>query len=127
MMIRELSAVESLAAALTLWALLSMGSAVVGLRSSASPRWRAFWLMTGLWGLVDGGVALYAFVAVPLPPDTMRTVLLLNAGLDAAYIAVGAFLLTRPAETLRGFGAAVVVQELFLLALDLGFASRVSA
>ena len=58
--------------------------------------------------------------------ETMKQTLLLNAGLDVAYLAGGAYLIeraNRPTDTgnpdqLRGYGKAVMVQGGFLLAFD---------
>lgn len=57
--------------------------------------------------------------------ENMKQVLLINAGLDVAYVVGGAYLReranTKPdrADQLRGYGSAVMVQGGFLLAFDL--------
>lgn len=58
--------------------------------------------------------------------ETMKQVLLLNTGLDVAYVVGGAYLRERgrssgpdKADQLRGYGSAVMVQGGFLLAFDL--------
>ncbi len=57
--------------------------------------------------------------------ETMKQVLLLNAGLDVAYVVGGAYLRERAnsrpdkADQLRGYGTSVLVQGGFLLAFDL--------
>ena len=57
--------------------------------------------------------------------ENMKQILLLNAGLDVAYVVGGAYLReranTRPnkADQLRGYGTSIVAQGGFLLAFDL--------
>jgi hypothetical protein len=57
--------------------------------------------------------------------ENMKQVLLLNAGLDVAYLAGGAYLLERAkthpdkADQLRGYGKSVLAQGSFLLLFDL--------
>jgi hypothetical protein len=55
--------------------------------------------------------------------ESMKQILLLNAGLDAAYIAGGFYLMERAKnssnkEQLRGFGKSVILQGGFLLLFD---------
>ena len=73
-------------------------------------------------GFVEGErvevVASGPFGAEPLLGD-LKTVLLINAGLDVAYMLGGIYLLTRPEATWRGSGVAVLIQGGFLLAFDL--------
>jgi hypothetical protein len=107
------------------WTLLSLGAGLLGLNATSHPRWRAFWFMTGLWGWIDGAIVLYALVAEPLPLETLRSVLWFNAGLDVCYIVTGAALISRPSDRWRGFGGAIIIQGLFLLALDVTMASRI--
>ena len=54
--------------------------------------------------------------AGPTDPARLRRVLLVNAGLDVGYLAVGAALVRH--GRWRGDGWAVVVQGAFLLVLD---------
>lgn len=57
--------------------------------------------------------------------ENMKQVLLLNAGLDVAYVVGGAYLRERAksqpdkADQLRGYGSSIMVQGGFLLAFDL--------
>jgi hypothetical protein len=53
--------------------------------------------------------------------DFLRNVLLINSGLDLAYITAGIVLATRQKPLLKGFGAAVLIQGVFLLLFDLAF------
>ena len=116
---------QQLTTVLLAWTLASLGGAVVGLNFSSHALWKPFWFMTGLWGWIDGAIVLYAMIAEPLPLETLRSVLLFNAGLDVCYIVTGSILMSRPAERWKGFGTAILIQGLFLLALDVTMASRI--
>lgn len=114
---------EQLTRVLSVWA---AGSVAVGAVCSLSPRTRGFGRQTAAWGLVDGAIA-YAGVRArrrkgPTDPARLRTVLLVNAGLDVGYLAVGAKLLR--GSRFRGDGLAVLVQGAFLLVLDTAAAHR---
>lgn len=73
-----------LAQGLLFWALLSLGTALLGLWRAQSPFWRSFFFMNGAWGLVDGALGLYALGREA--PGNLREILLLNAGLDVLYL-----------------------------------------
>ncbi|WP_082556545.1 hypothetical protein [Modestobacter sp. Leaf380] len=95
-------------------------SVVAGAALSLSPRTRGFGRQTAAWGAVDGVIAGVGAHnrrrRGPTDPGRLRRVLLVNAGLDVGYLALGAALLRT--DRWRGDGAAVVVQGAFLLALD---------
>lgn len=104
----------------------AVGSVLVGAALSAHPRTRGFGRQTAAWGAVDGAIA---YVGVrgrqrkgPTDPERLRKVLLLNAGLDVGYLALGARM--RRTERWRGDGLAVLVQGAFLLVLDTTAATR---
>jgi len=118
---------QHLVAGLFLWSLLSLGGATVGLYTRDSEFWRSFWFMTGLWGLVDGGIAWYVLVRPPLPPAELAPILHVNCRLDLLYILTAVFLMTRAAPRLRGFGLAILIQGTFLLAFDVFFWRRCAA
>ncbi len=109
---------DQLIALLLIWALASLGSATIGLYAQPRERWRAFWLMSGLWGLVDGLIAWFALIGDRQPPAALLPFLRFNTGLDVVYLAVALFLMTRQKPTLRGFGLAILIQGIFLLVLD---------
>lgn len=110
---------EIIAQQLMLWSLLWLGGALIGLWRSHHPFWRPFWLMSGVWALVDAAIAMAGWLGAEPSPDALRRVLLINAGLDIVYVSAGAWLYTRKTPQLRGFGLAVLIQGFFLLAFDL--------
>jgi hypothetical protein len=110
-----------LLAVLLAWALASLGAGAGGLYATPRAYWRGFWFMTAMWGLIDGGIAWVGLVRPPVPPAGLAPILAVNAGLDVGYLIAAGVLATRRNPLLRGFGAAVAVQAVFLLALDLGF------
>jgi hypothetical protein len=101
-------------------------SVVLGAALSADPRTRGFGRQTAAWGLADGLIALVGArrqaAGRTTPPDRLRRVLLVNAGLDVGYVAAGAWLVR--STRWRGDGAAVLVQGAFLLWLDATAAGR---
>ena len=111
-------------------AALGAASTVLGLALATrhDATGRAFGQQTAVWGLVDLTIAGVSAARSATPPtaDRLRTVLLVNVGLDVLYVAGGAHLAVRrpgfggrlgPAAA-RGHGGAVVVQGALLLLLD---------
>lgn len=109
---------QFLGVALILWALLSLGTAIVGLYAKPNDRWRGFWFMSGLWGLIDGGIAWFGLVTEPPTVPDLAFLLKVNMGLDVAYLVTGVVLVTRTTPVLKGFGMAILLQGLFLAILD---------
>lgn len=105
-------------AGLLLWSLLSLGTALIGLYAQPRAFWRSFWFMSGMWGLIDGGIGWFALLGDPQPLDGLILVLKINTGLDVLYLVVAGVLLSRRGPMLRGFGLAILVQGAFLLAFD---------
>lgn len=102
------------------------GSLLAGAVLSADRRTRGFGRQSAAWGAVDGAIALVGArrqaAGRATPPQRLRRVLLVNAGLDVGYLAAGAWLVRR--TRWRGDGAAVLVQGAFLLWLDVTSARR---
>ena len=110
---------EALSLRLLAWSLPWMGAGIVGLWASSDDRSRGFWGMGGAWALVNAGIA-YAGLLGPEPDGAgLRNTLLINAGLDVAYVLGGAYMLSRSEETWRGAGWGIIIQGAFLLAFDL--------
>jgi len=114
---------ERLTRVLGVWA---AGSVAAGLALSVDPRTRGFGRQTAAWGAVDGAIAAVGVRGRrrrgPTDPARLRRVLLVNAGLDVGYLAVGARLVRH--DRWRGDGLAVLVQGAFLLVLDTTAARR---
>ncbi|QDV35666.1 DUF6992 family protein [Tautonia plasticadhaerens] len=103
---------------LLLWSLLSLGTATIGLYARPKEFWRSFWFMSGIWGLIDGGIGWVALLGDPQTLAGLIPVLKINTGLDVLYVVIAGVLLSRRKPILRGFGLAVLVQGAFLLAFD---------
>lgn len=102
----------------------------------ASGEAKYFHQFNAMWNVVNLGIAAFGyFNAVNSDPSSMTNLeivkdynslqnfLLLNAGLDAAYIMTGFYLKERAknfssAERLRGYGNSLLLQGGFLLLLD---------
>ncbi|GAB4044983.1 DUF6992 family protein [Spirosoma litoris] len=97
-----------------------------------------FHKMNVYWNLVNLGIAGAGLLASRKRPsngetiadavrkhENMKQILLVNAGLDVAYVIGGAYLRERAeshpdkADQLRGYGKSIMVQGGFLLAFDL--------
>jgi len=103
--------------------------------TSSSPTGRAFGQQTAAWGAINtaiAGVGAWRSRTRPAEAAGLRRTLLVNAGLDVAYVAAGAHLAHHrstlggrvTADAARGHGLAVVVQGLGLMVLDLTYARR---
>ena len=115
----------SLAGGLAAWSLASRNE---------HPAWWSFGGMTAGWGAVNVGIAAVGGLALDPPATTLggalsaeRTyhdILLLNLGLNVAYVGVGGTLLAAGARGVasapewRGAGTALIVQGAGLLVLD---------
>lgn len=124
---------EAMAGQLLLWGGASMlgGAALL---ASPVPWVRDFGVQHLAWGAIDAGIGLWARRGIAekrtRPPDPaeregFRRVLLLNAGLDVGYVAVGAWLAGRDAT--RGHGLGIMTQGGFLLLFDGWHAWRASS
>jgi hypothetical protein len=104
-----------------------------------TPAQRAFGQQTAAWGAIDLGIAALAALAssrrkAAPTAARLRTILLVNAGLDVLYMAGGGHLAAHRSslggrlepEVARGYGVAVVVQGAVLLALDLSHAQALT-
>lgn len=117
------------------WAMLNIFSGTAGYYLSENST-RYFHQMNAGWNLVNAGIAgmaLYQLAHQDLNGMTytqslndlqsLDRFLLLNTGLDFAYMATGAWLwergLRKGSERLQGYGQALVVQGGFLLVFDL--------
>lgn len=120
------------------WALANIAAGAFG-NFNSSGESKYFWQFNAMWNTVNLGIAAFGYFGnAPLGPSeqitlsetlkeysSLQNILLLNAGLDAAYITAG-FLLrekskssTKNAERLRGYGNSLILQGAFLLAFDI--------
>jgi len=127
--------VTDLARRLLTWALASVLIGVV-LLVAGDDFWRGFGLQAALWGLIDALIALVALRSArrdgtageDARATRIRRILWLNAGLDLAYIAIGAGLVAIAGDAnpfLAGNGWGIAVQGGFLLVFDVVHAMRV--
>jgi hypothetical protein len=105
---------------LLVWAIPWMGAGILGLWLSSTDSQKGFWGMSGAWGFVNGAIALIGLLGAETSDYAgLRTTLWINAGLDVLYVASGLYLLSRPEETWRGGGTAILIQGGFLLVFDI--------
>jgi hypothetical protein len=118
------------------WALANMTIGSIGLaRTSGSTRY--FHQMNLFWNIVNAGLATAGYLSASGSDPAafnitasiseqmrMEKILLLNAGLDVGYIALGLFLnergLRKDQSRLKGYGKSLLVQGGFLLLFDIG-------
>jgi hypothetical protein len=96
------------------------------------PAASAFGQQCAAWGAINVAIAGFGFWRSrgnPAELGRLRTILLINAGLDVGYLVVGAATIRSargrtdpPASARRGHGAAVMVQGAALGLLDTVFA-----
>jgi hypothetical protein len=110
---------QAISLRLITWSLPWIAAGVVGLWVVNDPYWKGFWGMNAAWGLINTGIAYAGLLGAEPDPAGLRTTLFINAGLDVVYVVGGLYLLTRPEDTWRGSGVAVIIQGAFLLAFDL--------
>ena len=102
----------------------------------ASGEAKYFYQFNAMWNVVNLGIAAFGYInAVNSDPagmtnleiikdfNSLQNFLLLNAGLDAAYIATGFYLKERAnnsssSERLKGYGNSLLLQGGFLLLFD---------
>lgn len=119
-------------ALLASWATANIVTGVPGALVTRDPRLRAFWQGNAAWNVVNLGIAASSLLrdrrasedaaTAAAKADAFDRALLLNIGLDVAYIAAGWALQERGARTgsapLLGWGDAIMLQGTFLLGFD---------
>ncbi len=119
------------------WALANIAAGTIGHFNSTGES-KYFWQFNAMWNTVNLGIAALGYFGnAPLAASeqitlneslkeysSLQNILLLNAGLDVAYIATG-FLLREKSKTsnknserLKGYGNSLILQGGFLLAFD---------
>jgi hypothetical protein len=104
---------------LLLWSLPWMGASILGLTLTTDEKAKGFWSMSGAWGFINSAIAMIGFLTPEPSLETMRDLLLINAGVDVLYIAAGAYMLSRAEPYWQGAGWGVIIQGTFLLVFDL--------
>jgi len=89
---------------------------------------RDFGIQNVAWGVIDGGIALYARlsitrkrgseISVQEERNSFRNLLLINSLLDVAYVGVGTALAASGRDNLKGHGYGIIAQGAFLLLFD---------
>ncbi len=134
----RLSRTEQSMKVLGAWATLNIAGGAIGLARTSGEQ-RAFHQMNLGWGLVNLGLAAsgwwtathsdpasFNLYQTTLEHHRLQKILLLNTGLDLAYIAGGFWMIEKSKsvqqhpERWKGFGKSVVLQGAFLFAFDLG-------
>lgn len=126
---------------LAVWALANIAIGTI-LRLVPAVGNESFWEMMALWNVVNivlAGSGLYHLRREKASGDLaqeirsihgLEKVLLFNGGLDVGYVLFGVLLTQLESgfmyQSYAGWGAAIIVQGLFLFLFDLGFAYRVS-
>ena len=118
------------------WAVLNIGTGLA-LRGNANGSTQYFYDMNAIWNGVNLGIAAFGFFRarkLKQPENGLEMyniqnrldkTLLLNTGLDLAYIATGLFLNDRGRRSAKnhdlfiGYGKSVIMQGAFLFAFDL--------
>ena len=120
------------------WSAFSVFGGVGLLLLVIDPFWRGIGLQGVVWGVIDAGIAFFTQLGMRRkladirdPNDRvvqleearrLRGLLLVNAGLDVLYVAVGVgIVLTFGVDNIfaRGNGVGIVIQGAFLLFFDL--------
>ncbi len=121
---------------LATWGVANIAAGGIGWATTEPGRRRAFWQGNAAWNVVNLGIAGASLATLPRrrrAPATLdsvrrqtrsfETALLVNAGLDVAYVATGLILghvgRQQDRPVLHGFGDALVLQGGFLLGFDL--------
>lgn len=116
------------------WAVLNIVSGTIG-NFSATGKTKYFHQMNAVWNSVNLGIAVFSLMNSTennltlldsfKEYNNLQNFLLLNTGLDAAYIVTGFFLKEKSynsktkGELLYGYGNSLIIQGAFLLAFDL--------
>ena len=116
------------------WAIANIISGTVG-NYSSSGKTKYFHQFNAVWNTVNLGIAVFGLTGISADPlslsesfsefNSLQNLLLLNAGLDVAYIVSGFYLKERSKNAgsknnlLIGYGNSLIMQGSFLLAFDL--------
>lgn len=119
------------------WAVVNLAGGSVGYALADDPRSQGFWAGNAAWNAVNLGIAtaglasvgarrraIVDFTSLERSRDNFERSLLVNIGLDVAYVMAGFALRERGLRVddprLVGFGDALLVQGGFLFVFDIG-------
>ena len=88
--------------------------------------YRGFWLMLGLWGILDGVIVWPSLLQEPMTLSDMRVVLGINLLLQCIYLPTGIIMATRAKPLVKGFGFGILVSAISLGIIDAIFYLRAS-
>ncbi|WP_133162522.1 DUF6992 family protein [Flavipsychrobacter stenotrophus] len=122
---------------LTGWGIANTAVGAAGYFAAKDDQWKYFHGMNAAWGIVNTGIAAYGFSRIKNQARERvdfnkaynhykqdKKVLLVNMGLDVAYIAGGYYLMNlgttdhNNPQLYLGFGRSIMIQGAFLLAFD---------
>ena len=89
--------------------------------------YRGFWLMLGLWGVLDGVIVWPSLLQEPMALADLRVVLGINLLLQCIYLPTGIIMATRAKPLVKGFGFGILVSAIPLGIIDAIFYLRASA
>ncbi len=118
---------QQLIASIFAVSIVSLGAAVIALFVRPSDMYRGFWLMVGLWGILDGVIVWPALLQEPMSPADMRFVLGINLLLQIIYLPTGIIMATRLKPLVKGFGFGILASAIPLGIIDAVFYMRASA
>jgi hypothetical protein len=121
------------------WGLSNALIGAYGSTKGGSLESKSFHQMNMGWGLINLGIAGFGYysalkgagnsiepLALLQENQNLKSILLLNTGLDVAYMATGLYLMEKDKSAiknsgrLKGFGKSLVMQGAFLFVFDLG-------
>jgi hypothetical protein len=118
---------------LTTWAVASLATGAMLWATSSDDYTRSIGIQNVAWGAVDGVIAGFGYRGIgqmrgldkpvsywQAEDRKMRTIFLVNAGLDVLYVTTGALMVGfGKNDWVRGAGAGVALQGGFLFAFDM--------
>jgi uncharacterized membrane protein HdeD (DUF308 family) len=107
-------------------ALLSLAASTIALATRPREVYRAFWLMLGLWGILDGCIAWPSLLQEPMTLADVRVVLGINLLLQGIYLPTGIIMATRAKPLVKGFGFGILASAISLGIIDATFYLRAS-
>lgn len=128
------------------WSAVNLVGGTTGYLLADGPRAEGFWAGNAAWNTVNAAIAVTGLATLPArraepwdeatarrQTDMFERALLVNVGLDVAYVTSGLWLGERGRrkgdQRLQGLGDALIVQGGFLLLFDVGLvvlSSRIS-